>query len=82
VVVIGVPDEKWGEAVKACVSLHAGESLTLEALQAHCKATGLANYKKPLSVDIVGEVPKTAVGKVFRRALREPYWEGQQRQVG
>jgi acyl-CoA synthetase (AMP-forming)/AMP-acid ligase II len=82
VVVIGVPDEKWGEAVKACVSLHPGESLTLADLQSHCKATGLANYKKPLSVDIVEEVPKTAVGKVFRRALREPYWQGQKRQVG
>ena len=75
VVVIGVPHEKWGEAVKACVSLHPGERLTLEDLQAHCKATGLANYKKPLSLDIVDEVPKTAVGKVFRRALRDRAFE-------
>lgn len=81
VVVIGVPDERWGEAVKACVSLRDGE-LTLEQLQAHCREAGLANYKKPLSLDIVEEVPKTAVGKVFRRALREPYWVGQERQVG
>jgi acyl-CoA synthetase (AMP-forming)/AMP-acid ligase II len=82
VVVIGVPHEKWGEAVKACVSLQSGTSLTLEDLQTHCKAAGLANYKKPLSLDIVEEVPKTAVGKVFRRALREPYWKGQERKVG
>lgn len=82
VVVIGVPHEKWGEAVKACVSLRADVTLTLEELQAHCKSAGLANYKKPLSLDVVNEVPKTAVGKVFRRALREPYWEGMERGVG
>ena len=82
VVVIGVPDEKWGEAVKACVSVRSGASLTLQELQAHCKDSGLANYKKPLSLDIVEEVPKTAVGKVFRRALREPYWVDRDRSVG
>lgn len=82
VIVIGVPDEKWGEAVKACVSLHDGAELTLEDVQAHCTESGLAHYKKPLSLDIVAEIPKTAVGKVFRRALREPYWEGKERSVG
>jgi acyl-CoA synthetase (AMP-forming)/AMP-acid ligase II len=82
VVVIGVPDERWGEAVKACVSVRSGASLSLAELQAHCKDSGLANYKKPLSLDIVAEVPKTAVGKVFRRALREPYWVGKERSVG
>ena len=82
VVVIGVPDERWGEAVKACVSLRSGSSLTLEELQVHCTDSGLAKYKKPLSLDVVEEVPKTAVGKVFRRALREPYWVGKDRSVG
>ena len=81
VAVISVPDERWGEAVKACVSLRGGMSLTLAELQSHCKATGLATYKKPLSLDILAEVPKTAAGKVFRRALREPYWNGRRRQV-
>jgi non-ribosomal peptide synthetase component E (peptide arylation enzyme) len=57
-------------------------SLTLADLQSHCKATGLATYKKPLSLDILAEVPKTAAGKVFRRALREPYWTGKRRQGG
>ncbi len=82
VVVIGVPHEKWGEAVKACVSLRERASLTLEEVQAHCIESGLANYKKPLSLDVLDEVPKTAVGKVFRRALREPYWVGKERSVG
>jgi acyl-CoA synthetase (AMP-forming)/AMP-acid ligase II len=82
VAVIGVPHEKWGEAVMACVSLVDGGTLTLEELQEHCRAAGLASYKKPLSLDVVDEIPKTAVGKLFRRALREPYWEGQERRVG
>jgi acyl-CoA synthetase (AMP-forming)/AMP-acid ligase II len=82
VAVIGVPHEKWGEAVKACVSLRPGATLTLEELQQHCRDAGLANYKKPLSLDIVDEIPKTAVGKVLRRALREPHWVGRDRSVG
>ena len=81
VAVIGVPDERWGEAVKACVSLHPGAMLTLDELQSFCKSAGLANYKKPLSLDVVGEIPKTAAGKVFRRTLREPYWVGHERRV-
>ncbi|GAC1381445.1 MAG: long-chain fatty acid--CoA ligase [Marmoricola sp.] len=82
VAVIGVPHDRWGEAVKACVSLHEGHTLTIEELQQFCKEQDLASYKKPLTLDIVPEVPKTAVGKLFRRALREPYWEGHERQVG
>lgn len=82
VAVIGVPHEKWGEAVMACVSLRDGASLSVEELQQHCKDTGLANYKKPLSLDIVEEIPKTAVGKLFRRGLREPYWANQDRRIG
>jgi acyl-CoA synthetase (AMP-forming)/AMP-acid ligase II len=82
VAVVGVPHERWGECVKACVSLHAGARLTLEELQQFCKDAGLASYKKPLSLDIVAEIPKTAVGKLCRRALREPYWVGQERRVG
>jgi acyl-CoA synthetase (AMP-forming)/AMP-acid ligase II len=82
VAVVGVPHEKWGESVKACVSLVEGTALTLDELQEHCRKAGLASYKKPLSLDVVDEIPKTAVGKLFRRALREPYWVGQERRVG
>lgn len=82
VAVVGVPHEKWGEAVMACVSLLPDATLTLEELQQHCRDAGLANYKKPLFLEVVAEIPKTAVGKVFRRALREPHWEGHDRRVG
>jgi acyl-CoA synthetase (AMP-forming)/AMP-acid ligase II len=82
VAVIGVPHERWGEAVKACVSLAPQAHLTLEELQAHCTSNGLASYKKPLSLDILAEIPKTPVGKLSRRALREPYWLGGSRQIG
>jgi acyl-CoA synthetase (AMP-forming)/AMP-acid ligase II len=82
VAVIGVPDDKWGEAVHACISLRPGASVTLEQLHQHCRDSGLATYKKPLSLELVDEIPKTAVGKVFRRALRERYWTRQGRRVG
>jgi acyl-CoA synthetase (AMP-forming)/AMP-acid ligase II len=82
VAVIGVPHERWGEAVKACVSLAPQAHLTLEELQAHCASNGLASYKKPLSLDILPEIPKTPVGKLSRRTLREPYWLGVSRQIG
>jgi len=82
VAVIGVPDDKWGESVHACISLRPGASVTLQQLQQHCRDSGLATYKKPLSVEQVDEIPKTAVGKVFRRALRERYWAQHGRRVG
>jgi acyl-CoA synthetase (AMP-forming)/AMP-acid ligase II len=82
VAVISVPDDKWGEAVTACVALVPGATLTLDELQAHCKEEGLASYKKPLRLEIVEEIPKTAVGKLFRRGLREKYWVGEARRVG
>jgi acyl-CoA synthetase (AMP-forming)/AMP-acid ligase II len=82
VAVIGVPDAKWGEAVKACVVLRPQTTLCLKDLQDHCAGRGLAPYKKPLSLDIMEQIPKTAVGKISRRLLRETYWLGQERRVG
>ncbi|HUZ32942.1 MAG TPA: AMP-binding protein, partial [Xanthobacteraceae bacterium] len=82
VAVIGVPDAKWGEAVKACVVLRPQTALCLKGLQDHCAAKGLAPYKKPLSLDILEQIPKTAVGKISRRLLRESYWQEQERRVG
>jgi len=78
--VIGVPDEKWGEAVKAIVVLKDGESLTEEAVLAHCKAR-LGGVKSPKSVEFWREIPKTPVGKLDRKSMRKPYWAASDRDV-
>ncbi len=79
--VIGVPDEKWGEAVKAIVVMKPGETPDAAAIIAHCKGR-IAGYKVPKSVDFVGSLPRNPSGKVLRRELRKPYWEGRGRMVG
>jgi len=80
VAVIGVPDETWGEAVKAIVSLKPGCSATEQEIIDFCKAH-LASYKKPKSVEFVDAIPKNAYGKVLKRELRERYWAGESRRV-
>ncbi|PWA10389.1 AMP-dependent synthetase [Pueribacillus theae] len=72
--VIGVPDEKWVEAIKAFVVIRSGQTVSEEKIIQFCKER-LASYKKPSSVEFIEELPKSAVGKVVRRVLREPYWE-------
>ena len=79
--VIGVPDEKWGEAVKAIVVPKPGEQPDAEAIIAHCRAK-IAGYKVPKSVDFTDALPRNPSGKVLRRELRKPYWEGRGRLVG
>lgn len=81
VAVIGVPDAKWGEAVKAIVVLKPGASLNVDDVLNHARAR-VAGYKLPKSIDVVTALPRNASGKVLRRQLREPYWRGQERQVG
>jgi acyl-CoA synthetase (AMP-forming)/AMP-acid ligase II len=78
--VIGVPDAKWGEAVKACVQLKPGAQATGEELIAACKAA-IGSMKAPKSVDFVPDLPRSPVGKVLKRELRAPYWAGRDRQV-
>jgi len=78
--VVGVPHDHWGEAVKAIIVLKDGESLTEEAVIAHCK-TKLGGMKSPKSVEFWPEIPKTAAGKTDRRTIRAPYWAGTERQV-
>jgi len=78
--VIGVPDEKWGEAVKAIVALRGGHSLREETVLAHCKAK-LGGVKSPKTVEFVAEIPKTPAGKIDRKLLRAPYWAGMGRAV-
>ena len=78
--VIGVPDDKLGEVVKACVVIKEGSSLTDIELIDFCEEK-IASYKKPRSVDFISAVPRNASGKVLKKTLREPYWKGRDRQV-
>ncbi|HSA92403.1 MAG TPA: AMP-binding protein [Terriglobales bacterium] len=78
--VIGVPDDKWGEAVKAIIVLKEGASLTEESVIAHCKAK-LGGVKAPKSVEFRPEIPKTPAGKTDRKVLRKDFWAGQERGV-
>ncbi len=80
VCVIGVPDERWGETIKALVVLAPGTTATEDELRAWCKER-LAGYKCPTSVELREELARTATGKLQKFKLRAPYWEGQERQV-
>jgi long-chain acyl-CoA synthetase len=75
VAVIGIPDEKWGEAVKALVVLKKQEKITAEELIAHSR-NYIAGYKCPKSIDFLDSMPRTPLGKVDKPKLREPYWQG------
>ena len=81
VAVVAVPDERWGEAVKACVVLKPGMSAKEEDIINFCK-TQIASYKCPKSVDFLDAIPKSGAGKILKRELREKYWKGYVRRVG
>jgi fatty-acyl-CoA synthase/long-chain acyl-CoA synthetase len=72
--VFAIPDPKWGEAIRAAVSLRPDSSASEDELLAFCKER-LARFKVPKAIDIMDELPKTPVGKIMRRALREPHWK-------
>jgi len=78
--VIGVPDERWGEAVKACVVLRPQKSPDAVEIIAWIRER-LAHYKCPKTVDFVPSLPRNPSGKLLKRVLRQPYWEGRQREV-
>ena len=80
VAVIGVPDDKWGETIKALVVLAQGETVEEQALIDHCRDQ-LAHFKCPTSVEFRDELARTATGKLQKFKLRSPYWEGMDRQV-
>ena len=81
VAVIGVPDDKWGEAVKAVVVLKPGAGADEASIIAWARQN-VAAYKTPKSIDFVETIPRNASGKILRRELRKPYWEGRERMVG
>ncbi len=78
--VIGVPDEKWGETIKALVVLRPGAEADAADLIGHCRER-LAHFKAPTTVEIRADLPRTATGKLQKYKLRQPYWEGRDRQV-
>ncbi|MEM7741976.1 MAG: AMP-binding protein, partial [Pseudomonadota bacterium] len=80
VAIIGVPDDKWGEAVKAVVVLTPGAEANVDAILDFTRAR-IAAFKVPKSVDFLKELPRNASGKVLKRTLREPYWAGKDRAV-
>jgi long-chain acyl-CoA synthetase len=81
VAVIGVPDERWGETVKAVVVLSPGASLTAEEILVYARER-LAGFKRPRSVDFVDALPRNPSGKILKKELRAPYWAGQARVIG
>ncbi len=79
--VIGVPSEKWGEEVLAFLQLKPGASVTADEIIEFCRDR-LAGYKIPRRIETIDTIPRNASGKVLKKDLREPYWEGVERRVG
>ena len=80
VVVIGVPDEIWGESIKALIIPKKGSTLDAKDVIEFCK-TRLSGYKKPKSIEFISNIPKNLYGKVDRKALKKPYWRQKERGV-
>ena len=78
--VIGVPDDKWGETVKAVVAFKPDLAVSADELIAYARER-LAGYKTPTSIDVVDALPRNPSGKILKRDLRKPYWGDRTRQV-
>jgi len=78
--VIGIPHERWGEAVHGIVRLRTGRDATTEELVRFCRDR-LGGVKAPKNIEIVPEIPKSAAGKVLRKEIRARYWEGRERAI-
>ena len=79
--VIGVPDEEWGEAVKAVVELNPGAGRRSRRADRALQAAKLGSVKAPKSVDFVDDLPRSAVGKVLKTDLRDRYWQTATRRI-
>ena len=77
---MGVPDDYWGESVKALVVLKEGMTATQEEIISICKER-LASYKKPKSVEFREELPRSPTGKILKRKIREEFWASRDRRV-
>jgi len=78
--VVGVPDDKWGEAVTAVVELKRGQAVTADEIIALCKQR-LGSVKAPKAVEFWERLPRSANGKVLKREIRERFWQGRDRRV-
>jgi acyl-CoA synthetase (AMP-forming)/AMP-acid ligase II len=78
--VIGVPDPKWGETIKAVITLKEGMTTSPDEIIRLC-TKNLAPFKKPTSVDIVDDMPRTASGKILKRELRDLYWKDRKKKI-
>ena len=79
--VIGVPNEKYGEAILAFIVTRDGSVIDTEELITFCRER-LAGFKVPRQIEFIDEIPRNASGKVLKKDLREPYWVGIDRRVG
>jgi acyl-CoA synthetase (AMP-forming)/AMP-acid ligase II len=79
--VIGVPSERWGEEVLAFLQLKPGATVTSEEIVEFCRDR-LAGYKIPRRIEVIDQIPRNVSGKVLKKDLREPYWQGIERRVG
>jgi fatty-acyl-CoA synthase len=78
--VVGVPDQKWGEAVKGIVVLKPGQKATGQEIIQFCKER-MTHYKAPKSIDFIEALPRTGSGKIHKKGLRDKYWEGYEKKV-